>query len=185
QLLASASKPLLYLGGGLAMAGAIGELRALLSECQLPVVSTLKGLGSAPKSYELNLGMLGMHGLSAANIAVQSCDLLVVLGARLDDRATGKLDEFAPHAKVIHLDIDPAEIHKRRYADVAIRGCAKKALPQIQARGDYSEWCQQVKELKLRKSFQYPKVDNIDAPAFLSRLSETMAEDSVICCDVG
>lgn len=185
QLLAKASKPLLYLGGGIGMAGAVEEVRQLMSDYQLPAVSTLKGLGCAGKNAPLHLGMLGMHGLSAANIAVQSCDVLVVIGARLDDRATGKLDEFAPHAKVIHLDIDPAEIHKRRFAEVAITSPLKQTLTCLKAQGDYTEWREQLVELKLRKSFQYPDQKSIDAPAFLARLSDQLPANTVMSCDVG
>ena len=102
------------------IADAVAELRALVHEAQLPTVCTLQALGALPADDPLFLGMLGMHGLKAANFAVQSCDLLVVVGARFDDRVTGRLDRFAPNARVLHLDVDPAEVGKRRAPDVAV-----------------------------------------------------------------
>jgi len=112
HLIKEARKPLFYIGGGIAQGDGVEALRDLVERTQIPVVSTLKGLGALPSDHPQFLGMLGMHGLKAANFAVQDCDLLIVAGARFDDRATGKLDTFAPHAKVIHMDIDVAEINK-------------------------------------------------------------------------
>ncbi|MGZ3305383.1 MAG: thiamine pyrophosphate-binding protein, partial [Asticcacaulis sp.] len=130
-LIEAAKKPLLYIGGGVEMAHASQELRDFVARSGIPAVSTLKGLGTLPTTHELFLGMLGMHGTRAANIAVQDTDLLIALGARFDDRATGKLNAFAPHAKVIHFDIDPAEINKLRRADVAVLGDLKAALTAL------------------------------------------------------
>lgn len=184
-LLQQAEKPLLYVGGGVAMADAVEHFRTFISQNPLPAVSTLKGLGTVPKDYGLNLGMLGMHGLAAANLAVQHCDLLLVVGARLDDRATGKLDEFAPHAKVIHLDIDPAEIHKRRYAEVAIQDPLPQVLAALKAGGNYQDWFSQVQQWQQQKAFTYPIQQQVDAPAFLNQLSEKLPTGAVISCDVG
>lgn len=111
------------------MAHASQELRDLVARTGIPAVSTLKGLGTIPTTDDLFLGMLGMHGTRAANIAVQDADLLIALGARFDDRATGKLNAFAPNAKIIHCDIDPAEINKLRRADVAVVGDLKRPSP--------------------------------------------------------
>ena len=104
----------------------MAELRALVERTEIPVVSTLKGLGAMPSDHPHFLGMLGMHGLKAANYAVQEADLLIVAGARFDDRATGKLDTFAPKAKIIHMDVDIAEINKLRKADIWLEGSLKK-----------------------------------------------------------
>ena len=111
ELIKAAKKPLFYIGGGIAQGDGVQEIRDLVERTNIPVVSTLKGLGSLPSDHPQFLGMLGMHGLKAANYAVQECDLLIVAGARFDDRATGKLDTFAPDAKVIHMDIDLSLIH--------------------------------------------------------------------------
>lgn len=101
------------------MAQAVPALREFLAVTQMPVTSTLKGLGAVAADYPYYLGMLGMHGTKAANLAVQECDLLIAVGARFDDRVTGKLNTFAPHANVIHMDIDPAELNKLRQAHIA------------------------------------------------------------------
>lgn len=185
RLLESANKPLVYAGGGIAMGHAVDALRSFLHHAQLPVVSTLKGLGSVMPDYDLNLGMLGMHGLAAANHAVQQCDLLLVIGARLDDRATGKLDQFAPHASVIHLDIDNAEINKRRATTVASDLALNSILPQLSASGDYQQWRQQLISLKQQKAFDYTAKEHIHAPVLLRYLSDQLPLDSVVACDVG
>ena len=108
---------------------------------RIPVVATLKGLGALPTTHELALGMMGMHGIKAANHAVQSCDLLICVGARFDDRATGRLNAFAPHAKVIHLDVDRAEISKLRRADVPVIGNLRHALKALSCKlGNIEPW---------------------------------------------
>ena len=122
EMMAAARRPLFYLGGGIEMAFAEDAARALVEATGFPCVMTLKGLGAVPTDHPNSVGMLGMHGNQAANLAVQECDLLIVAGARFDDRATGKLDEFAPGARVIHMDADAAEISKLRHADVALAG---------------------------------------------------------------
>ncbi|RNL98857.1 acetolactate synthase large subunit, partial [Dickeya undicola] len=111
---ARAKKPVLYVGGGVGMAQAVPALRSFIETARIPAVATLKGLGAVEKDYPYYLGMIGMHGTRAANLLVQECDLLIAVGARFDDRVTGKLSAFAPHANVIHMDIDPAELNKLR-----------------------------------------------------------------------
>lgn len=185
QLLSEAEKPLIYAGGGIAMAEAIDCFRAFVERTSLPVVSTLKGLGSVLPNYPLNLGMLGMHGLSAANHAVQTCDLLLVIGARLDDRATGKLDEFAPHAKVIHLDIDPAEIDKRRASIHSTTAPLKHLLPLLNATGNYAQWRDKVSTHKAAKAYDYSPKADVSAPVFLRQLSDNMSLSDAVTCDVG
>ncbi|MGC1794939.1 MAG: thiamine pyrophosphate-binding protein, partial [Candidatus Acidiferrales bacterium] len=118
ELMRESRSPVVYAGGGIGMAGALQEFREFIDATRIPVVATLKGLGSIPTTHPLALGMMGMHGTKAANHAVQACDLLICVGARFDDRATGRLNAFAPDAKVIHLDVDPAEVSKLRRADV-------------------------------------------------------------------
>lgn len=184
-LLANASRPLAYLGGGIAMGDALHELECFLSEARIPCVSTLKGLGSAPADYPYDLGMLGMHGLKQANIAVQSCDVLLVLGARLDDRATGKLSEFAPNAKVIHIDIDAAELHKRRFADVAINGNCKDIIPLLNRRFAVDDWRDQIEQNLDSFQHRYHETNELNAPDLLNKLANIAPQNTIFTCDVG
>jgi acetolactate synthase-1/2/3 large subunit len=133
---------MLYVGGGVGMAQAVPALREFLAVTQMPVTCTLKGLGAVEDRYPWYLGMLGMHGTKAANLAVQECDLLIAVGARFDDRVTGKLNTFAPHAKVIHMDIDPAEMNKLRQAHVSLQGDLNALLPALQQPLEINEWRQ-------------------------------------------
>ena len=130
-LIAQAQRPVLYGGGGIVLGDAVQAFRTFVDATQIPAVLTLKGLGALPTQHPLNLGMLGMHGSRAANLAVQEADLLVVVGARFDDRATGKLAEFAPHARVVHMDIDACEIGKLRHADAGVRGDIATTLTRL------------------------------------------------------
>lgn len=130
-LLTQSERPILYIGGGVALGGAVDAVRSFMDRTGIPAVATLKGLGCAHPDAENFLGMLGMHGGRAANVAVDECDLLVCCGARFDDRATGRLDSFAPGARIIHMDADPAEIGKLRTADAAIAGDVADALDRL------------------------------------------------------
>jgi len=191
-LLSSAKKPILYVGGGVGMASAVNELRDFISTTNMPSVATLKGLGAVEPEHELYLGMLGMHGTKSANLAVQQCDLLIAVGARFDDRVTGKLNEFAPNAKVIHFDIDAAEINKRRYADVAIMGDLKANLPALAMPLNIDSWRNSCAHMHDNFGFtydDYPQT-NIYAPAVLNAISNKLKESgksdhSVITTDVG
>ena len=186
DLIGAAKKPLFYIGGGVGLADAIDELQDVLEYSQIPAISTLKALGTVPGDYAYNLGFVGMHGNQAANLAVQECDLLICTGARFDDRVTGKLDTFAPNAKVIHLDIDPAEISKLRTADVAILGDFKQILPQLKVAPHTPEWLERVGGLitEFAWRYDYPG-ENIYAPKLLNQLSKALPEDHVVSCDVG
>ena len=130
-LINNSYKPLLYVGGGAIASGAHEQLHELSKNCQIPVTTTLMGKGIFDEKNELSVGMLGMHGTAYANFAVTECDLLIAVGARFDDRVTGKLDTFAPKAKVIHIDIDPAEVNKNRRVDVVIISDVSEALSRI------------------------------------------------------
>lgn len=185
-LLSHAKKPILYVGGGVGMANAIDELRRFAKCTGIPSVSTLKGLGTIDPDDSNYLGMLGMHGTKASNLAVQESDLLVVVGARFDDRVTGKLAEFAPHAKVIHFDIDTAEIDKRRKADVAVLGDLKVNLPALEIPLSIKEWQAQCKQMGADYGWDYDHPgENIFAPAVLKEISETMPKNSCVTTDVG
>jgi acetolactate synthase I/II/III large subunit len=185
-LIQSSARPLLYTGYGVGLAGAEEALRTLVASTGIPVVSTLKGLGGIPTDDPAFLGMLGMHGSTAANFAVQQCDLLICVGARFDDRATGKLNEFAPLAKVIHLDTDAAEVSKLRYANVHLVGDLRELLPQLDCRPAIGDWQQHCATMRAAAEPRYDAPgDFIYAPALLRRLSETAPADTVIACDVG
>ncbi|CAH0532212.1 Acetolactate synthase isozyme 2 large subunit [Vibrio stylophorae] len=185
QLLDSSSQPMLYVGGGVLLGNATDSVREFLIQSQMPVVSTLKGLGVAPKGYPYALGMVGMHGNQAANHAVQQCDLLFAIGARFDDRVTGKLDEFAPKAKVIHLDIDAAELDKLRRANAALKGEINVFLPQLNAKPQ-PEWQQQVMAMKQQYAWRYDHPgEPIYAPLLLKQLSDLLPNNAVVATDVG
>ena len=188
ELLKNAKKPVLYVGGGVGMAKAVPALREFLAQTQMPSVSTLKGLGAIDPNDDVYMGMIGMHGTKAANFAVQESDLLLVCGARFDDRVTGKLDTFAPHAKVIHCDIDAAEIHKLRRADVALQGDLIQSLNALKQELDIEPWREQIRNFKAKLDFTY--IENqgnrpIDPWALLNTLSNRKPNNAVICTDVG
>ena len=186
SLLSQAQKPIAYIGGGVHMADALPQLQQFLATTQMPSVTTLKAMGSVERQNPNYLGMLGMHGTQAANLAVQQTDLLVCLGARFDDRVTGNLKKFAPHAKVIHIDIDPAEIDKLRRADCAMLGDLKALLPAISVPTDCAPWQQHCQQLRLQYGWRYDHPgEQIYAPLFLKQLSERLPDNAVVSCDVG
>ncbi|MGH8078263.1 MAG: acetolactate synthase 2 catalytic subunit, partial [Lysobacter sp.] len=186
ELLSKARKPLVYGGGGIVLGDAVAEFRAFVGAVQVPTVLTLRGLGALPAAHPLNLGMLGMHGTREANMAVQEADLLVVVGARFDDRATGKLAEFAPNAKIVHLDLDRAELNKLRRADAPVHGDLRSSLNALAAAlPECSVWRTTCLERKQRHAARYNAPGHsVYAPALLKRLSE-LAPDAVVSCDVG
>ena len=186
QLLAQSQKPILYVGGGVGMADAVHALRDFARETGIPTVATLKGLGTPDAEDACYLGMLGMHGTKAANLAVQQCDLLIAVGARFDDRVTGKLDTFAPHASVIHLDIDPAELHKLRRAHVGLQGDLNKLLPDLYQPVEINAWREEVQALKAENGWRYDHPgEAIFAPLFLKQLSDRKSPSAVVTTDVG
>lgn len=189
QLLQHSQKPLLYIGGGVAMAKATNALRQFLSVTQMPCVSTLKGLGTIPADQPYYMGMIGMHGTKAANLAAQEADLLVVFGARFDDRVTGNLASFAPNAKVIHCDIDPAEINKLRQADVALKGDLIQAIQALTLPLAIDPWREKIVEMKTQMDFRYAENQGdlpINPKWLLNSLSHKKAtETAVIVTDVG
>ena len=190
NLIQKAKRPVIYAGGGVGMAGAVEALRCFVRTTEIPCVTTLKGIGLLQPDCPENLGMLGMHGLEAANKAVQMSDLLIVLGARFDDRVTGQLQGFAPNAKVIHFEIDPAEIGKVRHADVSVNGDLKPALWDLTAQLitplSIHTWKRYCAELKKTHAWNYdPPHESIYAPRFLKSLSNAQGPNGVIACDVG
>ena len=194
-LVSQAQRPVVYGGGGIVLGEAVQAFRTFVDATQIPTVLTLKGLGALPTAHPLNLGMLGMHGSRAANLAVQEADLLIVVGARFDDRATGKLAEFAPHARVVHMDVDAAEIGKLRHADAGVRGDIATTLTKLTlpcaahlhgrhgvARKAWRAQCQQ-RARQWAARYDAPG-DGVYAPALLKRLSE-LAPRATVACDVG
>lgn len=187
-LLKQAKRPVMYVGGGVGMANAVSALREFLAVTQMPSVSTLKGLGAVNPDNPYYMGMLGMHGTKAANYAVQECDLLLAFGARFDDRVTGKLDTFAPHAKVIHADIDIAELGKLRQPDVALQGDLVQALQALTVPLAINDWQNRVKQLKQEHDFQYAENqgDRLINPLWLlNSLSKKKPQSAVVTTDVG
>ncbi|ANC39971.1 acetolactate synthase 2 catalytic subunit [Hafnia alvei] len=186
ELLAQAKKPMLYAGGGVGMAQAVPALREFVNATGIPTVVTLKGLGAPDANHPCYLGMLGMHGTKAANLAVQQCDLLIAVGARFDDRVTGKLNAFAPHAKVIHMDIDPAEMSKLRQAHVELCGDLNIMLPALSQPLSIGEWQYDVISLKAEHPWRYDHPGQaIYAPLFLKQLSDRKPASAVVTTDVG
>jgi len=188
----AAKKPILYIGGGAKISGAVEAVRDFAAMTGIPQVSTLNALGTIPTGQDNFLGMLGMHGTRAANEAVQDSDLLIVVGARFDDRATGKLTEFAPHAGVVHFDIDPSEIGKLRPVAVGVTGDLKPNLEALNARLargapiDVSGWADQWRARSAETAFDYNAPgEGVFAPQLLNELSKKAGPNFIAACDVG
>ena len=185
-LINEASSPVIYFGGGVAIARAECALRAFAKRSGIPSVATLKGLGAIPTDHPNFIGMLGMHGSRAANVAIDNCDLLICVGARFDDRATGKLDSFAAGAKVIHIDGDPAEIGKLRVPEVGISADISAILSRLHGGGDFDSWAGQCRAQKVMWAPRYDAPgQGIYAPALLKELSEEAGDKAIFTCDVG
>lgn len=197
SLIRESKRPLLYIGGGIVSSHACTELQELAESMRIPVVCTLLGKGAFPSSNPLNLGPVGMHGSKYANMAVTKCDLLICVGARFSDRVTGKLSEFAPHAKVIHIDIDPAEIGKVRESQVPIVGDAQivlasvnERLAKMQSEPVGSTWFEQCSEWREQWPFSHDDPKNslgeIVPEVVLDQLSQKLDPDaSIVTTEVG
>jgi acetolactate synthase-1/2/3 large subunit len=199
RLIANARRPVLYVGGGVLKAGATEGLRRLAELTGIPVVTTLMARGAFPDSHPQHLGMPGMHGSVTAVYGLQKADLLIALGARFDDRVTGKLDSFAPGAAIVHADIDPAEIGKNRAADVPIVGDARHVIDELIAAveagaagpsaGDrpYADWWSQLEELRDRYPLGWEEPsDGTLAPQYvIKRLGEIVGPDAIYVAGVG
>ncbi len=196
RLMVESKRPVLYVGGGCIKAEAHVELKELAETYGIPVVTTLMARGAFPDSHELHMGMPGMHGTVAAVAALQKSDLLVSLGARFDDRVTGNLDSFAPLARVIHADIDPAEISKNRTADVPIVGDARevitdllaalKALAEDGESGDYDAWRTQMLSIKSRFPVAYDTAaDGLAPQTVIERISAIAGSEAIYVAGVG
>jgi acetolactate synthase-1/2/3 large subunit len=189
QLIASAERPVLYIGGGVTKARAHSLVRELAERTGIPVTTTLMALGTLPAAHRLNLGMLGMHGARYTNRVIDECDLLIAIGARFDDRATGRPDRFAAAAQVIHIDIDARELGKIRQPMLAIRADAGVALRELLRhcrRDDRSRWLQRVQQLKADLPLHTPGDDQICSPYGIVRAVGALAgSDAIVTTDVG
>ena len=195
-LIAQSSKPVFYVGGGVIKANAHAELRQLVELLGGPVVTTLMARGAFPDSHPLHMGMPGMHGTVAAVTALQKADLLITLGARFDDRVTGKLSTFAPNAKILHADIDPAEIGKNRHADVAVIGDVRETIaaliPALKAalaknKPDLTAWLRQMNSLKSTYplGFDTPEDGSLSPQLVIQRLGQISGTDTIFTAGVG
>jgi len=195
-LIAQSSKPVFYVGGGVIKANAHAELRQLVELLGAPVVTTLMARGAFPDSHPLHMGMPGMHGTVAAVTALQKADLLITLGARFDDRVTGKLSTFAPNAKILHADIDPAEIGKNRHADVAVVGDVRETIaaliPALKAalaknKPDLTAWLRQMNSLKSTYplGFDVPEDGSLSPQLVIQRIGQISGTDTIFTSGVG
>ncbi|MEU6523053.1 acetolactate synthase large subunit [Streptomyces sp. NPDC046924] len=202
KLITSAKRPVLYVGGGVIKARATAELKVLAELTGAPVTTTLMGLGAFPDSHPLHVGMPGMHGSVTAVTALQKADLIVALGARFDDRVTGKLDSFAPYARIVHADIDPAEIGKNRAADVPIVGDAREVLADLvqavqkehadghwgeAARSKYAAWWKDLSRWRDTYPLGYdqPEDGSLSPQQVIERIGQLAPEDTIFAAGVG
>lgn len=193
-LINNAKKPLIIWGQGIILSKAEEELKALVEKAGIPAAWTIMGASALPTSHPLNIGMVGMHGNYAPNILTNDCDVLIAIGMRFDDRVTGKLDEYAKQAKIIHLEIDPAEVDKNIKTDVAVLGDAKQnlieLLPQVDA-NSHPEWLKKFKDLyeieynKVIKNDLYPTKEGLTMGEVLKEINAQTKGEAAIVSDVG
>ncbi len=195
DMILASKRAVLYAGGGVITANASEELRELADLTHIPVTTTLMGLGCFPSRHPLSLGMLGMHGSYATNSAICQCDLLIAVGARFDDRVTGRLNGFATNAKKIHLDVDPSEVNKNVRVDVGLVGDARESLRALLAvlrrrnippRMDRQQWLQRIESWRSEHPMTYDKYANNVKPQFvIETLAQYASEDAIVAVDVG
>jgi len=189
SLILKSEKPVFYVGGGIIFSNATEELHALAECIMAPVTTTLMGMGAFPSAHPLSLGMLGMHGTRYANYAIQESDLIIAVGVRFDDRVTGKISAFAPNAKIIHIDIDPAEIGKNVRVDVPIVGDAKNIIKSLlkfvkQEKVKSEAWTKKIAAWKKEFPLTYKK-DNFLRPQFVVEQISEICPDAIIVTEVG
>ena len=189
ELIEKAERPVIYAGGGIIGSDASGELVQLAERQLCPVTTTLMGLGCIPCDHPLNLGMLGMHGTVYANYAVTECDLLIALGVRFDDRVTGKVPTFAPHAQIIHVDIDPAEIGKNKQVDVPLVGDVRSVLQavllRLKKREDRKHWLSKVRAWMRKHPLSYRSDGCLRPQYVVQELSNLLKGEGIIASEVG
>lgn len=185
--ISKSTNPVIYAGGGVISSNASAELVELAQTLMAPVTTTLMGIGSIPTEHPLNLGMLGMHGSKYANYSVQESDLIIAVGARFDDRVTGRLESFAPNAKIIHIDIDPAEISKNVPAHVPIVGDAKsilRSLIKYVKKCSSEAWLKKISQWKREYPLSYEQEESIKPQFVIEKISEA-CKDAIIVTEVG
>jgi acetolactate synthase-1/2/3 large subunit len=189
ELINNAKCPVIYAGGGIILSSAYQELFELATKAQIPVTTTLLGMGGFPQTHELSLDMLGMHGTAYANKAITNCDVLIAIGARFDDRITGRLDKFAPNSKIIHIDIDPTAISKNIKVDVPIVGDCKHVLLELNKlieKPDIEEWIKQIFEWKRMFPLTYDRESCLIKPQFVvEQIYEATKGEAIITTEVG
>ncbi len=189
KLIMESRKPVLYVGGGVVTSGASAELAELAEKIQAPVTWTLMGIGGFPSLHKQSLGMLGMHGTAYANHSIMDADLIIAVGARFDDRVTGRLDMFAPNAKVIHIDIDPSSISKNVKVHIPIVGDAKQViaelLKEIKRKPAIADWLEHVEVLKRKYPMCYKNKDKILPQYVIQQIDELTSGEAIICTEVG
>jgi acetolactate synthase I/II/III large subunit len=189
ELIGHAERPLIYAGGGVISSNASAELIQLATSCGIPVTTTLMGIGCIPCDHLLNLGMLGMHGTEYANFAVTESDLLLAIGVRFDDRVTGKIDTFAPHAKIVHIDIDPAEIGKNKRVDIPIVGDVKAVLQDMLAglrkSTMYEPWLKKIRHWRQHHPLRIKDDGRLHPQQIVRALSDLVKGEAVIVSEVG
>lgn len=187
EAILNSQRPVVYSGGGIISSNAAEQLRAFIEKTGIPITSTLMGLGAIEGDHPLFLGMLGMHGTRYANNAIIEADLIIAIGARFDDRITGKMDEFAKNAKIIHIDIDPAEISKNIHADIPIVGDCKEVLNELNKIVKppcISEWVKRIKEWKNKYPLTY-KDNGLKPQYIVERICELTNNEAIITTEVG
>jgi acetolactate synthase-1/2/3 large subunit len=195
KMISKSKRPVLYVGGGIIASNASKELTLFAERLGIPVTMTLMGLGGFPGDHPLSLGMLGMHGTYRANMAVMDSDLLMAVGTRFDDRVTGLIEAFAPHAKIIHIDIDPTSISKNVRVDLPIVGDCKRVLTRMLAlleeedinafRQDLEKWSQQIEKWKATHKLAYQQGDKIKPQYVIEKIWELTKGDAIITTEVG
>lgn len=188
QEISKAKRPIIYAGGGVISSNASSELRDLALKTNIPVTTTLMGLGSFPETHSLSLGMLGMHGTPCANYAVSAADLIIALGVRFDDRITGKLDEFASKARIIHIDIDPAEVGKNVLVDIPIIGDIKNILEKLNKyvhKKKETEWLKTVENFKKKYPLKYSNSEELKPQYIMETISKIAKNNTIIVTSVG
>ena len=196
DLLVKAERPLLYVGGGIIISNAYRELKRFAERFRLPVTMTLMGLGGFPGDHPLSLGMLGMHGTCRANMAISNADLVIAIGARFDDRVTGRIDKFAPHAKIVHIDIDPTSISKNVVVDIPVVGDARKVLQQILQilkKAKYAkvktpkrtEWVNKIEAWKREMTLAYSMDGELKPQYVVEKIYEVTRGEALITTEVG
>ncbi len=196
DLLVKAERPLLYVGGGIIISNAYRELKRFAERFRLPVTMTLMGLGGFPGDHPLSLGMLGMHGTCRANMAISNADLVIAIGARFDDRVTGRIDKFAPHAKIVHIDIDPTSISKNVVVDIPVVVDARKVLQQILQilkKAKYAkvktpkrtEWVNKIEAWKREMTLAYSMDGELKPQYVVEKIYEVTRGEALITTEVG